>query len=100
MKQSNTFDMDNFINSCESLSLIELKIKRNQLISKLWEYQDSPAKLEDPVSLIDYLDCKIELALLSKMIFRKYDEGHFKCPDCGLLCSKEENICRRCQRKL
>ena len=100
MKLSNSFDMDNFINSCESLPLTELLIKRNQLISKLWEYQDLPAKLEDSDSLIDYLDCKIELTLLSKMIFRKYDEEHFKCPNCGLLCSKEENTCRRCQRKL
>lgn len=94
------FDMDSFMVRYEGLSLYELQTKRNQIITKIWEYQNSRQVSTDPAVFADFQDSKIEVALLSKMIFRKYAEEFFPCPDCGLLCSVEEKSCRRCQRKL
>lgn len=94
------FDMDSFIRRYEELPLEELQTKRNQIITKIWEYQNSHQVSADPAVFADFQDRKIEIALLSKMIFRKYAEEFSKCPDCGLLCSVGEKTCRRCHRKL
>lgn len=99
MNSNELFDLDAFMKRYEGLTTAELQTKRNRIVTQIWEYQNSHQVSDNPAVLLDFQNKKIEIALLEKLIFSQYDEEYFKCPDCGLLCSIEEKVCRQCHRR-
>lgn len=93
MNSNELFDLDAFMKRYEGLTIAELNTKRTQIVTQIWEYQNSHQVPDNPAVFLDFQNKKIEIALLEKLIFSKYDEEYFKYPDCGLLYSIEEKVC-------
>lgn len=93
------YHLEVFLARYKDMALEDMYSQRNKLLAEMRDYQQSNELIQYE-ELENFLDRKIEIALLEKTLFLKRRESVFEYPNCGLLCAIEETACRRCGKSL
>lgn len=102
MTKKELFDLEAFLQQYGELTVSQLHSARTKIMFEILEYQKEEDS-ELPIyseKFADFQNKKIEVALLEKLTMYKNRAELFKCPDCGVLCSTDEDNCHQCGRKL
>ena len=64
MNSNELFDLDAFMKRYEGLTIAELNTKRTQIVTQIWEYQNSHQVPDNPAVFLDFQNKKIERSIV------------------------------------